>query len=260
MGAATLVTLLWLGVGGVAAAEGLSGRWRAVDTVTNRAPTPPGYTTIHSDLDPVVTAHLKPWALARNVSTDIVADDPGSVCMYRGFFRSYSAVLSVDIVETNEVVYFITPGSTGIRRVYLTDKHPLNLKDTWNGHSIGHWEGDTLVVDTVGFNDRSWLMSNGQPHTSDLHVTERIRHLADVGGLEIVTTVEDRQALEHGYVYSRYLMPITEEYVEDVCNGDPGEPQRYDRRRRAAIAAQKEQHRILTPAESKVVMEGREAQ
>ncbi len=78
----------------------------------------------------------------------------------------------------------------------------------WNGHSVGHWEGDTLVVDTIGFNDKSWLFGCMDPHTEEAHLIERIRSVssgADKGPfLGINLTVEDRHALTSAYTYNRY--------------------------------------------------------
>ena len=68
--------------------------------------------------------------------------------------------------------------------------HPKDLQPTWLGHSIGEWEGDSLIVDTVGFNDRSWIDSRGTPRTEQLHIVERIRRV-DFGHLEVETTIDD---------------------------------------------------------------------
>lgn len=75
------------------------------------------------------------------------------------------------------------------RQVYLDRRtHPKDLNHTWLGHSIGRWEGDTLVIDTVGFNDKSWVLI--YPHTEMLHVIERY-HRADRPHLEVEATIED---------------------------------------------------------------------
>jgi len=91
---------------------------------------------------------------------------------------------------------------------------------TWNGDSVGHWEGDTLVVDTIGFNDKSWLMSGMEPHTSDTHMIERIRLVADGQAIEVQTVVEDRYALTSAYTYTRYYRKQNREIGENVCNDD----------------------------------------
>ena len=78
-----------------------------------------------------------------------------------------------------------------IRHIYLTDKHSANVKPSWYGESIGHYEGDALVVDTVGINESTWVDGFGTPHTKQLHVVERL-HMVDGGAtLEANVHVED---------------------------------------------------------------------
>jgi hypothetical protein len=77
------------------------------------------------------------------------------------------------------------------RHIFLTDKHSSNLKPSWYGESIGHYEGDTLVVDTIGFNDKTYIDGFHTPHTTQLHTIERF-HLVDGGKeLQIDVHVED---------------------------------------------------------------------
>jgi hypothetical protein len=82
-----------------------------------------------------------------------------------------------------------------VRRIYMDGRaHPADLADTesaqWMGHSTGRWEGDTLVVDTIGFNDRTWLDRLGHPHSASLHLVERIRRV-DPSTLQYDITVDD---------------------------------------------------------------------
>jgi hypothetical protein len=78
-----------------------------------------------------------------------------------------------------------------VRHVYLTDKHRANLKPSWYGDSIGHYEGDSLVVDTIGLNDKTVMDQFQTPHTTQLHVVERF-HLIDGGKtLQVDVHVED---------------------------------------------------------------------
>ncbi len=89
------------------------------------------------------------------------------------------------------------------RQVFLDGRtHPKDPNPSWMGHSIGHWDGDTLVVDTVGFNDRSWLDAQGHPHTEQLHVIERMRR-ADLGDLEIEFTIEDPATYAKPWIIKR---------------------------------------------------------
>ena len=79
------------------------------------------------------------------------------------------------IYQQPDRVIFIYEGGAHVWRVIYTDgrAHSKDLNPTYLGESIGHWEGDTLVVDVIGFNDRTWLDQDGHPHTEKLHVIER---------------------------------------------------------------------------------------
>jgi hypothetical protein len=81
-----------------------------------------------------------------------------------------------------------------IRNIYTDGRaHPTEPNPSWMGDSIGKWDGDTLVVDTVGFNDKTWLDNDGHPHTEDLHVVERIRRV-NHDTLTIDTMIDDLKA------------------------------------------------------------------
>ena len=71
--------------------------------------------------------------------------------------------------------------------------HPKDMDPTYYGHSVGHWEGDTLVIDTVGFNERSWIDLRGMPTTESLHLTERITR-PDFNTLRYEITIDDPEA------------------------------------------------------------------
>ena len=77
------------------------------------------------------------------------------------------------------------------RQIFMDGRtHPAELDPTWWGHSIGRWEGDTLVIDTVGFNDKSWFDNKGHPHTEQLHTIERWTRV-DEGHMNVEVTMED---------------------------------------------------------------------
>ena len=94
--------------------------------------------------------------------------------------------------------------------------HRKDYDPTYYGDPIGHWEGDTLVVDTTGFNDKSWTPAN-RAHTDKLHLVERIRR-PDAGHIEIETTVDDPGAYKQPWTFTRAsnLLP-SEEIGEYVC-------------------------------------------
>ena len=193
-----------------------------------------GFTPVNQQLDPVIMAHLQPWALEKIKETNGVADDMGAICNLAGIFRHPAAIGAFYWLPVpGKIVMAFTREleTAGVRRIYLSDQHPKNLQATYLGHSIGHWEapaagkseGDTLVVDTIGFNDKTWLNSGLEPHSEELHVVERIRLVENGTLLEVSTTVEDRKALTSPYTYSRYYRKTDEEHHEEICNGDPGE-------------------------------------
>jgi hypothetical protein len=80
-----------------------------------------------------------------------------------------------DLPETHEVI-FLAVGAPHSWRIAYTDgrEHPKDLKPSWYGHTTGRWEGDTFVMDTVGFNENFWLTREGVPHTTQLHLTEKL--------------------------------------------------------------------------------------
>jgi hypothetical protein len=190
-------------------------------------------------LDTVVKRHLQPWATAKMDASDGAADDLGAICQLAGIFRHPPGVAGFMWLMTPGKILMVSTdlNEVGVRRIYLTDKHPRNLAPTWNGHSIGHWEGRTLVVDTVGFNDKSWLNTSLEPHTEELHVVERIRAVADGSLLEVYTTIDDRKALTAPYSYSRYYKKTTAEFaeVELPCNSEPGDQQMWNYMRHNAL-------------------------
>jgi hypothetical protein len=90
-------------------------------------------------------------------------------------------------------------------------------KGLWLGDSIGHWEENSLVIDTVNFNDKVWLNNNGAHHSDALHLIERIRPILDGKYIEYRMTAEDPRAIAKPYTYIRYFAKSDYEIQEDVC-------------------------------------------
>jgi hypothetical protein len=111
-------------------------------------------------------------------------------------------------------------------RQIFTDgrKHPVDPQPTWMGYSVGKWEGDTLVVDTTGFNDRTWLDDGGHPHSDALHVTERFRRI-DFGHMELGITIDDPKMYTKPWsaTVPYNLLPDTE-LIEYVCENEKDLP------------------------------------
>jgi hypothetical protein len=95
------------------------------------------------------------------------------------------------IIQAPKEVVMILASKVEVRHIHLTDKHTPDVKTSWYGESIGHYEGDTLVVDTIGLDDRTWVDGFATPHTKQLHVIERFHLIEDGKVLEANVHVED---------------------------------------------------------------------
>src|SRR5260370_28892245 len=106
-------------------------------------------------------------------------------------FAIYNRGQPVHMIQTKNEVVMINELYASTRRIYLNVPHSANPKPSWYGESVGHYEGDTLVVDTIGLNDKTFLDNYRTPHTDKLHVTERWRLIEDGKKLEILMTIDD---------------------------------------------------------------------
>ena len=95
------------------------------------------------------------------------------------------------IVQTPKQVVLIAQMDNQVRHVYLNVPHSKSVKPTWYGESVGHYEGDTLVVDTIGMNDRTWIDNYRTPHSPKLHIIERFHVVGDGKTLQVDVHVED---------------------------------------------------------------------
>ena len=112
-------------------------------------------------------------------------------CFPPGVPRVYLHPFPMEIVQTPGRVLMIYEFNHFVRQIFTDGrKHSTDLGPTWMGDSIGKWEGDTLVADTIGFNDKTWLDRAGHPHSEDLHLVERFRRV-DANTLTIDLTIED---------------------------------------------------------------------
>jgi len=172
---------------------------------------------------------MLPWAKAlvdKRALTNY-SDDLEARCMPGGPPRS--APYHYQIVQTPQLVLVLFEGNIhSYRQYFVNSDHPANLKPTWYGDSRARWEGDTLVVDTVGLNDKSWLDMPGHPHTDQMHVIERFRR-RDFGNLEIQNIVEDPGAYTKPWVTNRVsTLETAIEMSEYVCNENNLDPEHLD--------------------------------
>ena len=124
----------------------------------------------------------------------------------------------IKLIQTPGVTLMLYEQNTNFRQIFTDGrKHPEDMQPSWLGYSIGKWDGDALVVDTVGFNDRSWLDAFGHPHSEDMRVTERF-HRRDFGHLEIRITVDDPKTYTKPFTITvnHRLLPDTD-LIEHFC-------------------------------------------
>ncbi len=125
----------------------------------------------------------------------------------------------VKMVQTRDVLILMYEDEEpGFRQVFLDGRpHPADPNPTWGGHAIGKWDGDTLIVDRVGFNDRNWLDAEGHSHSEKLHIVEKYRR-PDLGHLEIEITVEDPDTLAAPWTMKREsILSVHDEIQEFLC-------------------------------------------
>ena len=170
-----------------------------------------------------------PWAKAtfeaRNAN--VTKDDPEAFCLPPGIPRMYATSFPFQIYQMPNRVLFVFEGGAHMWRVVYTDgrKHtpPDKLNPTYLGEGIGHWEGDTLVVDVTGFNDRSWVDAAGHPHTEQLHVIERFTRVNELI-LHYEAALDDPGAYTQPWTTSWNILfhPGMEPY-EYICQENNGD-------------------------------------
>lgn len=168
---------------------------------------------------------MTPWAANWSKNYDPARYDATGHCNPMGYTRSMNAPVPTEIVQTPKEVVFLHESMFAFHVVYLDGRtHPTadEAPETkWYGHSIGHWEGDTLVVDTVGpffATPRMLLDTAGHPVSEDLHVVEHFRRI-DATHLGYEVTVSDPKMYTKPFTNVRtwVLMPKDEEILEYVC-------------------------------------------
>lgn len=160
--------------------------------------------------------------------------DPWRSCQPVGQFRMMAkegTTVELAPVKGMLVMLYEDVARGLMRTIYLNRGHiegPVAAPDpnieaskgTWFGDQIGHWEGDTLTIDSTGFNTRTWLNDAGAQHSEALHLIERIRPIVGGRYLEYKMTAEDPMTLAKPYTYTRYFEKIHSEIAENICQDE----------------------------------------
>src|SRR5262245_5165796 len=145
--------------------------------------------------------------------------DPSKSCFPPGPVQIYAIPYPVEIVQRPDEVVLLSEYDHWVRRIRLDQRqHPDGYPVSWMGHSIGRYEGDVLMVDTVGMNDKTWIDDVGHPHTEALHLTERYRRTGP-DMLEIQIVVDDPMAYTKPWTGRKLmrLMPSGYRIMEHVA-------------------------------------------
>jgi hypothetical protein len=157
-----------------------------------------------------------------------LTDDPEIKCYMPGVPRANYMPFPFQIVQTPKVILMAYEFASASRTIYM-DKAPPSPADTWMGHSVGHWQGDTLVVDVTSFNDQTWFDRAGDFHSDALHVVERYTPLSP-DALNYEVTIEDPNVFSRPWKMSMPLYRHLEknaqllefkcvEFVEELMYG-----------------------------------------
>jgi hypothetical protein len=169
--------------------------------------------------------NLKPWVKERmrkdndEVLAGKIAYTARTSCKPAGVpaFMAFGGANPLYFVQTPKQVWLIYSGDQQVRRVYLDVPHSANPKPSWYGESVGHYEGSTLVVDTIGQNDKTVVDPYRTPHTEKLHVVERWTMIDGGQAMEASFTVDDPDTFYEPWSGMRRYRRVREEWAEDVC-------------------------------------------
>jgi hypothetical protein len=165
---------------------------------------------------------LQPWAaeLLKKRMADNSKDNPDAHCLPMGLMQFHEHPQPRKMIQTPKELIIIYEANSGLRQIFLDGRTLPKADDVdpwWYGYSVGHWDGDTLVVETTGFRDDVWLDVNGSPLTSSGKIIEKFRR-PNFGTLNIEVTIDDPKTYTKPFtvmVNQRY-MPDTE-LIEFIC-------------------------------------------
>jgi hypothetical protein len=201
----------------------LSGIWHRIRPA--RAPGGPEFgNTVTYYMPEGSKVPFRPWAeelFNQRRYHDLGAGRPSERCLPHGILGAMLPDVPFKIVETPGLTILLHEQLNQYRQIFTDGrKHTPDANPTWYGYSIGKWEGDTFVVDSTGFNDRTWLDDSGHPHTDAMRTLERFRRV-DFGHMDLEVTIDDPKAYSKPWsvVIPLALMPDTE-MIEDVCENE----------------------------------------
>jgi hypothetical protein len=165
---------------------------------------------------------FQPWAadLVKKRRADNDRDNPDAHCLPMGFMQLHEHVQPRKIVQTSKEMVIMYEGNYGLREIFMDGRplpDPKDVQPWWYGYSTGRWEGDTLVVQTVGLRDAGWLDIWGSPFTDAAKITEHFRR-PTFGKLEIDVTIDDSKAYTRPFtVRVNHRILLDADLIEFIC-------------------------------------------
>ena len=166
---------------------------------------------------------MQPWAegLVKQRRDNSAKDDPLARCLPLPSPRAWSSFWIKKIIQTPDSLTILDEYMSQYRQIFLDGRTlPKDPEPSFKGYSVGRWEGDTLVVETIGFKDDLWLDLRGHPLTDRARTIERIRRV-NYGNLEVDLTVDDPKAYTKPWTVTiKLLLAINTDLLEYICNED----------------------------------------
>jgi hypothetical protein len=162
----------------------------------------------------------QPWLvpIVKERTDNLAIHDPHIRCLPDSFLRAYGLPHMLKFVHKPDLLIVLNEMNAGYRQVF-TDARPLpeNPSPAWQGYSSARWQGDTLIVDTIGFRDDNWIDWNGSVLTEEAKVREEIRR-PDYGHLEVRVTVDDPKAYTKPWTVTlKQRIVVDAELIDEVC-------------------------------------------
>ena len=170
---------------------------------------------------------FQPWAekLYRDRSENLGKGRPSERCLTHGVTDFDALGINWKIIQTPGMIAVLYEAYNHYRQIFLDGRPlPKPTQPAYLGYSVGRWEGETLVVDTTGFNDVGWLDDGGHPQTEALHVTERFRR-RDFGHMDLQLTIDDPKAYTKPWGPTlRLNFQPDDELMESICENEKDVP------------------------------------
>jgi len=162
----------------------------------------------------------QPWAadLKKQRTADFSRDDPHVRCLPDTVPRMWTLPHLTKAVHSPKLLVLLYEVNAMYRQIFLDGRpFPADMNPTWNGYSVGHWEGDTLVVETRGFRDNLWIDMNGSPMSAAAKMTERIRR-PNFGTLDIALTIDDAKTYTRPFtVKLTQTLEVDTDLADEFC-------------------------------------------